>query len=458
MTACRCGRHGATSPWADTKHLSRKCGSATFLDPRGGRAALAGLGALSRKCGSATFLDPRGGRAPRGGVLGALRRNKRRAAPSVSHPPGGRTTYVVGLGALSSLDRVRAAHRAALAEQACGGRHLRVRGSALATVDAPCHAARVEAHRPPDAAPPQSRHEASAPWPPATPQAQARVVQDANLIWPRPLAQGVLHALPGTVAAVAAARWPHSRHAKLRCADSAWSQVPAPAVPQRPAQPLSQRWAAPGSARSAQAPAEPTPDWALLALVIQAQQAQQALRVQRPDSAQPQRCPSAHLPFGRDHRDHRDRHDPAVQSGRALPQARSRAQPWQPVLPPVQWPLQRREPQVGSCARAVAARQTAAANPGHPPRVPGWARCPPAEPLPRLRWPRCRTRDGLHAAGSQALPPAQPPARSRRPPARLATHGLCRRRHAHLHHAPAATARPPVPQAGASTARFAAPP
>ena len=28
---------------------------------------------LSRKCGSATFLDPRGGRAPQGGVLGALK-------------------------------------------------------------------------------------------------------------------------------------------------------------------------------------------------------------------------------------------------------------------------------------------------------------------------------------------------------------------------------------------------
>ena len=30
-------------------------------------------------------------------------RNKRRAAPSVSHPLGGRTTYVVGLGALSGV-------------------------------------------------------------------------------------------------------------------------------------------------------------------------------------------------------------------------------------------------------------------------------------------------------------------------------------------------------------------
>ena len=32
--------------WLAVHALSRKCGSATFLDPRGGRSALAGLGAL----------------------------------------------------------------------------------------------------------------------------------------------------------------------------------------------------------------------------------------------------------------------------------------------------------------------------------------------------------------------------------------------------------------------------
>jgi hypothetical protein len=40
--------------------LSRKCGFATFLDPRGGRPALAGLGALSGLRGThklRTYLD-----------------------------------------------------------------------------------------------------------------------------------------------------------------------------------------------------------------------------------------------------------------------------------------------------------------------------------------------------------------------------------------------------------------
>jgi hypothetical protein len=56
---------------------------------------------FSRKRRAApSLLDPRGGRLPQRGGLGARMRNKRRAAPSVSHPLGGRTTYVVGLGAL----------------------------------------------------------------------------------------------------------------------------------------------------------------------------------------------------------------------------------------------------------------------------------------------------------------------------------------------------------------------
>ena len=45
---------------------------------------------------------PLGGRTTYVVGLGALMRNKRRAAPSVSLPLGGRTTYVVGLGALST--------------------------------------------------------------------------------------------------------------------------------------------------------------------------------------------------------------------------------------------------------------------------------------------------------------------------------------------------------------------
>ena len=57
---------------------------------------------LSRKCGFATFLDPRGGR-PAAAGLGALMRHKRRAAPRVSPPPrGGRTPQGGGLGALKS--------------------------------------------------------------------------------------------------------------------------------------------------------------------------------------------------------------------------------------------------------------------------------------------------------------------------------------------------------------------
>ena len=45
---------------------------------------------LSRKCGSATFLDPRGGRAPQGGVLGAL--NERRAPKAISSTSTPRTS------------------------------------------------------------------------------------------------------------------------------------------------------------------------------------------------------------------------------------------------------------------------------------------------------------------------------------------------------------------------------
>ena len=43
--------------------------------------ARSGFGMLSRKCGFATFLDSRGGRAPQGGVLGALR-SRRTAVPT----------------------------------------------------------------------------------------------------------------------------------------------------------------------------------------------------------------------------------------------------------------------------------------------------------------------------------------------------------------------------------------
>ena len=57
--------------------------------------------AVTSKCGSATFLNPRGGRATRGGVLGALTRNKFRAAPSVSPPlEGGGRRVSSACGAL----------------------------------------------------------------------------------------------------------------------------------------------------------------------------------------------------------------------------------------------------------------------------------------------------------------------------------------------------------------------
>jgi type VI protein secretion system component Hcp len=38
-----------------------------------------------RKCGSATFLNPRGGRAPQGGVLGALSSSQGAASPGSSY-------------------------------------------------------------------------------------------------------------------------------------------------------------------------------------------------------------------------------------------------------------------------------------------------------------------------------------------------------------------------------------
>ena len=57
-----------------TGSLSRKCGFATFLDPRGGRPASAGLGALMSQCCLATWLIPGGGRTVSAG-LGALRGN-----------------------------------------------------------------------------------------------------------------------------------------------------------------------------------------------------------------------------------------------------------------------------------------------------------------------------------------------------------------------------------------------
>lgn len=88
---------------------------AEFKGQRAGRldalGAVAALGqaeqpqttavAVTSKCGSATFLNPRGGRATRGGVLGALTRNKFRAAPSVSPPlEGGGRRVSSACGAL----------------------------------------------------------------------------------------------------------------------------------------------------------------------------------------------------------------------------------------------------------------------------------------------------------------------------------------------------------------------